>query len=182
LCLVTDITSSPVVTPIDDHGMKDGEDELRYRMVRLEAYDKGDRMIGDNTLPLRRIPVILDTDIGDDIDDTWALALLLRSPELDVKLVTTATGDTTYRAQIVARLLEVAGRTDVPVGIGPAGPLRTPPRQTAWIEGYSGLCSYREIKDKMMACTMPVFSHAYCSLPYHIGGVSRDCEHTNDEY
>ncbi len=89
------------------------------------------------TLPARRIPVILDTDIGDDIDDTWALALLLRSPELEVKLVTTATGDTTYRARLTARLLEVAGRTDVPVGIGPAGPVRTPPRQTAWIEGYS---------------------------------------------
>jgi len=94
-------------------------------------------MTGDTTLPVRRIPVILDTDIGDDIDDTWALALLLRSPELDVKLVTTATGDTTYRARLTARLLEVAGRTDVPVGIGPAGPVRTPPRQTAWVEGYA---------------------------------------------
>ncbi len=36
------------------------------------------------------IPVILDTDIGDDIDDTWALGLLLKSPELDLKL---AVGD-----------------------------------------------------------------------------------------
>ena len=27
-------------------------------------------------------PLILDTDIGDDIDDTWALAYLLRSPEV----------------------------------------------------------------------------------------------------
>ena len=33
------------------------------------------------------IPVIFDTDIGDDIDDTWALGLLLKSPELDLKLV-----------------------------------------------------------------------------------------------
>ncbi|MEZ6080360.1 MAG: hypothetical protein R3C56_33220 [Pirellulaceae bacterium] len=31
--------------------------------------------------------MIFDTDIGDDIDDTWALAMLLRCPELDVKLV-----------------------------------------------------------------------------------------------
>ena len=36
---------------------------------------------------VKRIPVILDTDIGDDIDDTWALALLLRCTELDVKLI-----------------------------------------------------------------------------------------------
>jgi hypothetical protein len=55
---------------------------------------------------VRRVPVILDTDIGDDIDDSWALPLLLRSPELDVKLITTATGDTTYRARLTARLLE----------------------------------------------------------------------------
>jgi hypothetical protein len=37
--------------------------------------------------PAARTPVILDTDIGDDIDDTWALGLLLKSPELDLKLV-----------------------------------------------------------------------------------------------
>ncbi|HVO11439.1 MAG TPA: nucleoside hydrolase [Vicinamibacteria bacterium] len=65
-----------------------------------------------------RIPVVLATDIGDDIDDTWALALLLRSPELDLRLVVTDYGDTVYRARIVARLLEVAGRTDVPIGVG----------------------------------------------------------------
>ena len=36
-----------------------------------------------------KIPVILDTDIGSDIDDTWALAMMLKSPELDVKLIVT---------------------------------------------------------------------------------------------
>ena len=40
------------------------------------------------------LPVILDTDIGGDIDDTWALAMLLRSPELDLRVGTTCTGDT----------------------------------------------------------------------------------------
>lgn len=63
-------------------------------------------------------PVILDTDIGGDIDDTWALALLLTSPELDLKLVVTDTGDTVYRAKVAAKLLEIAGRADVPLGIG----------------------------------------------------------------
>jgi inosine-uridine nucleoside N-ribohydrolase len=37
--------------------------------------------------PRAATPVILNTDIGDDIDDTWALGLLLKCPELDVKLV-----------------------------------------------------------------------------------------------
>ena len=64
------------------------------------------------------IPVILDTDLGTDIDDSWALAMLLKSPELDLKLVTAATGDTRDRAAIAARLLTSAGRTDIPVAIG----------------------------------------------------------------
>ncbi len=82
-----------------------------------------------------KIPVILDTDIGSDIDDTWALAMLLKSPELDVKLITTCTGDTTYRAKIVARMIEIAGRTDVPVGVGiPFG--NVPGPQAQWVAGY----------------------------------------------
>jgi len=65
-----------------------------------------------------KIPVILDTDICDDIDDTWALALLLSCPEFDVKLITTGFGNTTAKAKMVARFLETVGRTDIPVGIG----------------------------------------------------------------
>jgi inosine-uridine nucleoside N-ribohydrolase len=87
-----------------------------------------------------RIPVILDTDIGSDIDDTWALALMLKAPELDIKLVTTDTGDTTYRAKIVAKLLEVAGRADVPIGIG-IPVVHAPSSQASWVEGYD-LSSY----------------------------------------
>jgi inosine-uridine nucleoside N-ribohydrolase len=73
---------------------------------------------GEEQARMKKTPVILDTDIGDDIDDTWALVLLLKSPELDLKLVTTDHGNTLYRAKIVARMLELAGRTDVPIGIG----------------------------------------------------------------
>lgn len=64
------------------------------------------------------IPVILDTDIGFDVDDVWALIFALKCPELDIRLITTTTGDTTYRARLVAKLLEIAGRTDIPIGIG----------------------------------------------------------------
>ncbi|MBL6903932.1 MAG: nucleoside hydrolase [Candidatus Azotimanducaceae bacterium] len=63
-------------------------------------------------------PVILDTDIGFDVDDVWALAFMLRCPELDVRLITTNTGDTLYSAKLVGRLLEIAGRTDIPIGVG----------------------------------------------------------------
>lgn len=88
------------------------------------------------TQPTKKIPVILDTDIGTDIDDTWALAFLLRCPELDVRLITTATGNTYEKAKIVARLLEIAGRTDIPIGIGL--PLEDSPcYQSAWVQDYN---------------------------------------------
>jgi inosine-uridine nucleoside N-ribohydrolase len=86
------------------------------------------------------LPTILDTDIGTDIDDTWALGLLLKSPELGLKLVTTATQDTAYRASIVARMLEIAGRTDVPVGLGPSESSSRGP-QNPWVMDYE-LSSY----------------------------------------
>jgi len=66
----------------------------------------------------QRIPVILDTDIGMDVDDVWALAFLLCCPELDLRLVLSSTGDTHYGAAIAAKLLETANRSDVDVGIG----------------------------------------------------------------
>jgi inosine-uridine nucleoside N-ribohydrolase len=87
------------------------------------------------SLASHRTPVILDTDIGDDIDDTWALALALKSPELDVRLVVTDFGNTEHRAKIVARLLEVAGRTDIPIGIGIKENDEEGP-QAEWVKGY----------------------------------------------
>lgn len=61
------------------------------------------------------IPVIVDLDIGDDIDDSFALAMILSSPELDVKGISTAWGDTALRAQMVRRLLKETGREGIPV-------------------------------------------------------------------
>jgi purine nucleosidase len=62
--------------------------------------------------------VILDTDIGDDIDDAFALALALQSPELRILGVTTAFGDTELRARLVDRYLAALGRSDIPVAAG----------------------------------------------------------------
>jgi inosine-uridine nucleoside N-ribohydrolase len=61
---------------------------------------------------------ILDTDIGDDIDDAFALALALRSPELKLLGVVTAYGDTEMRARLVDRYLGAVGRSDIPVAAG----------------------------------------------------------------
>ncbi len=88
-----------------------------------------------------KIPVILDTDIGDDIDDTWALTMLLKSPELDLKLVVGDNYKSIYRAKLIARLLTIAGRTDIPVGIG-SGKREGDGRQSEWVKDYD-LTSYR---------------------------------------
>ncbi len=67
------------------------------------------------------IPILLDTDIGSDIDDAFALALILKSPEFDLLGVTTVSGDAEARARLAAKLLEDAGRQDVPVVAGAPG-------------------------------------------------------------
>ncbi len=91
----------------------------------------------------KKIPVILDTDIGCDIDDTWALAMMLNSPELDVRLIVSDTGDTVYRAKIIAKLLQIAGRTDIPVGVGIPFPDERK-YQESWVESYD-LSSYPRV-------------------------------------
>src|SRR3974377_1894313 len=65
---------------------------------------------------------IIDTDIGDDIDDAFALALALESPELKILGVTTAYGDTELRARLVDRFLTAVGRKAIPVAAGVATP------------------------------------------------------------
>jgi len=64
------------------------------------------------------IPVIYDTDLGEDIDDTWALCFLLNSPEVDLKLITVGFGNAKPKARIVAKILAAMGREDIPIAIG----------------------------------------------------------------
>jgi inosine-uridine nucleoside N-ribohydrolase len=90
---------------------------------------------GPDGRPADKLPVILSTDIGDDIDDTWAFVMLLKSPELDLRLVTTTHGKAVYRAKLIGRILEIAGRTDIPIGLGAGGHDGTG-RQQAWVEDY----------------------------------------------
>lgn len=85
---------------------------------------------------MKRIPVILDTDIGTDIDDTWALAMLLNCPEVDVRLILSCTGDTEYRARIIAKFLERVGRADIPVGVGLTFDVKGRDLQRQWVRDY----------------------------------------------
>lgn len=77
---------------------------------------------------------ILDTDIGDDIDDAFALALVLKSPEVKLLGITTEFGDTELRARLVDRYLAAAGRTDIPVAAGTPTPHSNVFTQAAYAE------------------------------------------------
>jgi inosine-uridine nucleoside N-ribohydrolase len=93
--------------------------------------------------PAPKIPILLDTDIGTDIDDAFAVALILRSTELDLLGATTVSGDTQARARLVAKMLWEAGRREVPVAAGePGKPL--PIDQTRWAEGFTSPQMLRE--------------------------------------
>jgi purine nucleosidase len=70
------------------------------------------------TLPLQPVPILLDTDVGNDIDDVYALALVLNSPELDLRGITTAGSNPQTRALMICRFLNAISRHDIPVVVG----------------------------------------------------------------
>ena len=85
------------------------------------------------------LPIVLDCDPGHD--DAIALLLALGSPELEVLGVTTTYGNQTLEKTTAnaLRVLELAGRTDVPVAAGAAGPLERELVVAAHVHGESGL-------------------------------------------
>jgi purine nucleosidase len=80
----------------------------------------------------QRQKVIIDTDIGDDIDDAYALTLALHSPEFDVIGITTTWGDTALRARLASRLLAASGAKNIPVTAGIVTKSKTVFSQHAW--------------------------------------------------
>ncbi len=86
-------------------------------------------------------PVIIDTDGG--VDDAVALWWALTDPALDVVAITVVWGNVpvTVAAESVLRVAYAAGRGDVPVAIGAAGPLQPAPdlRPATFIHGDDGL-------------------------------------------
>jgi len=98
---------------------------------------------GGQTAPAAQPPAaepqlaILDTDIGDDIDDAFALALALHSPELKLVGVTTVFGDTDLRAKLVGRYLGSLCRFDVNVIPGVPTPHENVFTQSAYARGFA---------------------------------------------
>lgn len=83
-----------------------------------------------------REKVIIDTDIGDDIDDAFALALALSSSRVQVLGVTTAWGDTDLRARLVERFLQETGHGEIPVFAGPKTTPGTTFTQAEWARKF----------------------------------------------
>jgi purine nucleosidase len=82
-------------------------------------------------------PVLFDTDIGTDIDDAYALALLMQRPELQVLGVTTVSSDAVARARLAAKLMHLAGGkwASVPVYAGISTPTQYM-KQVEWAQGF----------------------------------------------
>jgi purine nucleosidase len=77
----------------------------------------------------RKKKVLLDTDIGSDIDDAIALSYLLAQPECDLLGITTVTGEPMKRAEIASALCHEAKRPDIPIYPGAGQPLVVAQRQ-----------------------------------------------------
>jgi purine nucleosidase len=94
------------------------------------------------------VPVLLDTDIGSDIDDAVALAYLLQQPRCDLVGITTVTGDTAKRAALAAFLCDAAGKPDIPIHRGAENVLLYGP-------GQPDVPQYAAIADRRSAMHWP---------------------------
>ncbi len=80
--------------------------------------------------------IIFDTDMGTDVDDCLALALILASPELHLEGVTCVYGDVDLRARMTLKLLRLQGGQRVPVTVGARKPLLN--LRTVFWPGHEG--------------------------------------------
>jgi inosine-uridine nucleoside N-ribohydrolase len=75
------------------------------------------------------VKILLDTDIGGDIDDALALAYLLKQPHCELLGITTIGGESEKRAALASAICHAAGQAEVPVHVGASAPLLVPERQ-----------------------------------------------------
>lgn len=76
-----------------------------------------------------RIKVLLDTDIGSDIDDALCLAYLLMQPRCELLGITTVTGEPEKRAMLASAICTAAGKDNIPIKPGSPKPLLIEQRQ-----------------------------------------------------
>lgn len=78
--------------------------------------------------------LVLDTDLGSDVDDVLALAVILGSPSLQLDAITTVYGDTRLRARLTRYALDRAG-AELPVAVGSSETLSG---KEVWWAGWEG--------------------------------------------
>jgi len=76
-----------------------------------------------------REKLLIDTDIGNDIDDSVCLAYLLCQEQCEILGITTVSGEPVVRAKLTSALLKAVGRNDIPIYPGVEQPLLTPQKQ-----------------------------------------------------
>src|SRR5580658_4946411 len=97
--------------------------------------------------------IIIDTDPG--VDDALAIFLALKSPEVKVEAITPVAGNVPLDLTLpnALRLLEIAGRSDIPVAAGASHPLKRRLVTAAYAHGNNGLAGveFPEPKTKPVA-------------------------------
>jgi inosine-uridine nucleoside N-ribohydrolase len=81
--------------------------------------------------------VILDTDIGDDIDDAWALAFVIAHKDFEPLGITVAHGNTPARAKMACKMLHLTGRGSIPVFVGRQTEQKEYSYQFTWAEDFA---------------------------------------------
>ena len=79
--------------------------------------------------------IIIDTDIGYDIADTWALNFMLSTNLFDVKLISVTHGDIDYQVALVAKILKLLNKEYIPIVRG-VGNLNNQYPQKRWLEDF----------------------------------------------
>ena len=104
---------------------------------------------------MQKIKMILDTDIGDDIDDAFALAFALNHPRLELVGVTTVFKNTIARAHQVSKLFDTLKIKHIPVCAGISNPLKEP------IHYFE-----KDVKNKLGVVMPPQYEDAYAAYPF----------------
>jgi inosine-uridine nucleoside N-ribohydrolase len=83
--------------------------------------------------------IILDTDIGDDIDDAWALAFVVSHQAFEPLGITVTHGNTPARARVACKMLYQTGRAGIPVFVGRSTDQKGYSHQFTWAEDFSAV-------------------------------------------
>jgi inosine-uridine nucleoside N-ribohydrolase len=109
--------------------------------------------------------IILDTDLGTDIDDAYALAFILASPDLELVGVTIANGRTEQRARLALKMLYEAGREDIPVAVGRPTDSGGTVNQAPWAEDFDAVQPIDQPAAEFIAEQVKAHPDELCLLP-----------------